>query len=400
MFDLFILSFIFCLVVFLLKKKINVGITLIIASLCLMAFYLFSIEKILNTFKMTILEQNTLKLLLALSLIRCVELVLRENNLLTRIMDDVKSLVRHKKFIIISMPIVIGLLPSLGGAYFSAPMVDETTKDTTMPPEEKAFINYWFRHIWEPILPLYPGILLASALSSIDLRTFVIYNSLVSIVMLICGFVFSMRGLTDNKIIKNSESLKVQILQLLKSFTPITIILIMVIVFNIELHYALTLVFVILLIRYKYDVKRIYEALKYGFCKEVFVLILGIMLFKVTLDNSGAVSSISQFFNQQGLPLLPVLIIIPFIIGLLTGLTIAFVGGAFPLLISIAGGSNLNQLILAFVSGYAGVLLSPVHLCLILTREYFKADVSEFYKRLFYTTGITMLPAIVYFYII
>lgn len=400
MFDLIILSVIFCLILFLLKKKVNVGLTLIIASLCIMVLYFFPPNKIFATFKMTLLDDNTVILLLALSLIRCVELVLRENNLLTRIMNDVKSLIRQKKLIIISMPVVIGLLPSLGGAYFSAPMVDETTKDTNMPPDEKAFINYWFRHIWEPILPLYPGILLASALSSIDLRTFVIYNSLISVLMVLCGFLFSMRGIKKNNIENNSEPLKNQFLQLLKSFMPITSILIMVIFLNIKLHFTLALVFMILLLIYKYDAKKIYEALKYGFCKEVFILIIGIMLFKVTLDNSGAVSSISNFFNQQGLPLLPVLIIIPFIIGLLTGLTIAYVGGAFPLLISLAGGSNVNHILLAFFSGYAGVLLSPVHLCLILTREYFKADLSMFYKRLFYTTGITMIPAIFYYFIL
>jgi hypothetical protein len=64
---------------------------------------------------------------------------------------------------------LIGMLPSLGGAYFSAPMVKEATSGIHMSQEEKAFINYWFRHPWEYILPLYPGILLASAVSNIPL---------------------------------------------------------------------------------------------------------------------------------------------------------------------------------------------------------------------------------------
>ena len=47
------------------------------------------------------------------------------------------------------MPMLIGMLPSLGGAYFSAPMVKEATSGIHMSQEEKAFINYWFRHPWE-----------------------------------------------------------------------------------------------------------------------------------------------------------------------------------------------------------------------------------------------------------
>jgi len=385
MLDLIILSLIFCLLLVLLKKKVNVGLSLIIASISLILFYTFSFEKIINSIHKTISDPNTIKLFLSLSLIRCLELVLRENNLLTKIMNDLKELVRNKKLIIISMPLVIGMLPSLGGAYFSAPMVDETTKDTNMPQEEKAFINYWFRHVWEPILPLYPGILLASALSSIELRTFILYNSLVSIFMLIGGFSLSMRRLDNPKTERQGQSnLKSQLLALFQSFLPITAILIMVIILNIELSYALALSVLILFLKYNYNKEKIYGAIKYGFSKEVFVLILGIMFFKVILEDSGAVSSLSQYFNQQGLPLFPILIIIPFIIGLLTGITVAYVGSAFPLLISLAGGISLNQMLLAFIAGYAGVMLSPVYLCLILTREYFKADISRFYRKYLY----------------
>jgi len=37
---------------------------------------------------------------------------------------------------------------------------------------------------------------------------------------------------------------------------------------------------------------------------------------------------------------------------------------------------------LAFVSGFVGCLLSPVHLCLILTREYFHASWGGIYRML------------------
>jgi len=203
--------------------------------------------------------------------------------------------------------------------------------------------------------------------------------------MLIGGFSLSMRRLDNPKTERQGQSnLKSQLLALFQSFLPITAILIMVIILNIELSYALALSVLILFLKYNYNKEKIYGAIKYGFSKEVFVLILGIMFFKVILEDSGAVSSLSQYFNQQGLPLFPILIIIPFIIGLLTGITVAYVGSAFPLLISLAGGISLNQMLLAFIAGYAGVMLSPVYLCLILTREYFKADISRFYRKYLY----------------
>ena len=35
---------------------------------------------------------------------------------------------------------------------------------------------------------------------------------------------------------------------------------------------------------------------------------------------------------------------------------------------------------LAYLSGYLGVMLSPSHLCLILTNEFFKSDLARVYR--------------------
>ncbi|MCK4325381.1 DUF401 family protein, partial [bacterium] len=39
-----------------------------------------------------------------------------------------------------------------------------------------------------------------------------------------------------------------------------------------------------------------------------------------------------------------------------------------------------QYIILAYGCGYIGVLLSPVHICLILTRDYFKANLVGIYR--------------------
>ena len=123
------------------------------------------------------IDSATIKLILALSFIRIFEMILREHAVLTNMMSAVKTIFRNRKIVAASMPLLIGLLPSVGGAYFSAPMVDEATRDTKMSLEEKGFVNYWLRHPWEYILPLYPGILLASAISKIELRDFILLTS-------------------------------------------------------------------------------------------------------------------------------------------------------------------------------------------------------------------------------
>jgi hypothetical protein len=78
-------------------------------------------------------------------------------------------------------------------------------------------------------------------------------------------------------------------------------------------------------------------------------------------------------------PMLVIISILPFIAGLVTGIAIGFAGTAFPLVVGFmgvadAGLTPVATLVLAFTMGYAGMMLSPVHLCFLLTREYFTAS--------------------------
>jgi integral membrane protein (TIGR00529 family) len=379
MFDILKIAGIFTLILILLRFKWNVGYVLLAASGALALFYLMPLNSIFATVQNTITDTVTIKLFLSLCLIRVFEIVLREKDALNQMTEASKKLLKKGRAVIISMPMLIGMMPSLGGAYFSAPMVEEATKGLNMPPEEKAFINYWFRHPWECILPLYPGILLASALTKIELRSFIAVNMIYAVIIVITGFMLSMRNIGRSGAV---SKMKPQDRTFLWSFVPLCFVIVLVMFLHVELHYALAISTMMLFLFYKYAFKDIVRVMRHGFAKEVIIIVLGTMLFKFMMENSGAVTNLSYYFTEKGILLLPVLFLLPFISGLLTGITVAFIGSTFPLLISIAGGAHLNEMAFAFAAGYVGVLLSPVHLCLVLTREYFKADVTGVYKKI------------------
>jgi len=372
--DLVRLTAVFAVILFLLRKKLNVGLVMLIAAALLFLLYRMSPASILETGSGAVLNSVTIKLILALSFIRIFEMILREHAVLSGMMNGVKAIFRNRKMVTISMPLLIGLIPSVGGAYFSAPMVAETTRDMKITPEEKGFINYWFRHPWEYILPLYPGILLASAVSKIELYTLITVNLSYAALLVLTGFMFSMHGL---KGVVQTEHFSGKALW---SFVPIFTVLFLVVVLHIELHYALIAMVAFLFLFYKYKFNSILTALRYGFSLDVIILIVGVMFFKEAMENSGAVNNLSQFFVREGIPVSPVLFLLPFITGMLTGLTVGFVGSTFPLIISLAGSASIGAISFAFASGFLGVLLSPTHICLILTKEYFKADLWGIYK--------------------
>lgn len=399
--ELIKISVVLVLILVLLRKKMNIGYVLLIGSSALFILYQMDFPSIAATIKNTVVSSITIKLLLALSLIRVLELILREKSILAAMMSASKILFRKRRAIIISMPMLIGMLPSLGGAYFSAPMVKEATTGLSISQEEKAFINYWFRHPWEFILPLYPGILLASAVSNIPLYSLIQANIVGALLLLATGFLFAMKGVEKNvrpvdANRKNAELInrKVMIGEI-ASFLPILTVLSLVVFFHMELHYALLATIVPLVIVYRYGPIAIFRIARHGFAPEVILMIFGTMLFKETMEASGAVQNLSSLFVSQNIPLLPILCILPFVTGVLTGITVGFVGSTFPLLISMSGGASLAHITLAFSAGFIGVLLSPVHLCLVLTKEYFKADLWGIYKKTVPASAVIFIGAII-----
>jgi len=48
----------------------------------------------------------------------------------------------------------------------------------------------------------------------------------------------------------------------------------------------------------------------------------------------------------------------------------------------------------AYAGGFAGVLLSPIHLCLVTTVQYFKADLKKIYKMLLSPVIFVVLVAL------
>jgi integral membrane protein (TIGR00529 family) len=393
--DLAKISVVFAVILILLRKKFNIGIAMIVAGSLLFLLYLMPLALILKTVKHAVSSGATIKLILALSFIRAFEKILREHDVLAGMMGAVKAVFRNRKLVAVSMPLLIGLIPSVGGAYFSAPMVAETTMGINMSPEEKGFINYWFRHPWEYVLPLYPGILLASAVSGIELHRLITVNLSYALLIVITGFVFAMRGIKGSLQTGGPPALKSFL-----SFVPILAVLTLVVAFHLELYYALLAVVTTLLLFYRYSFKSALAAFKHGFSMDIIILILGVMFFKEAMETSGAVKNLSLFFMKEGIPAAPVLFMLPFITGLLTGITIGFVGSTFPLIVSIAGTPSASAVSFAFAAGFLGVLLSPLHICLILTREYFKADLWGIYKLMIPGCIIILCGAIVQYMIL
>jgi len=136
-----------------------------------------------------------------------------------------------------------------------------------------------------------------------------------------------------------------------------------------------------LILQQKYPLQRVWQTLRDPLTVRIVFLTWGTMAFKDIIQSSGAVLEVSQVIIASGVPTVLILIILPLAVGMLTGLVQACIGVSFPLVMAVVE-PTAGYVMLAYVSGVVGVMISPVHLCFILTAEYFKADFMRSYKPL------------------
>jgi hypothetical protein len=99
-----------------------------------------------------------------------------------------------------------------------------------------------------------------------------------------------------------------------------------------------------------------------------------------------------------GLPPLLVAFVVPMMVGLLTGVAAATLAISVPLvlpLLSVYALDSATAGLWLFVGGFSGIMLSPMHLCLALTREYFGAQWSHLYRAIVPSVGLVAATALV-----
>ena len=189
--------------------------------------------------------------------------------------------------------------------------------------------------------------------------------------------------------------------KLLRASWPV-LLLILMILLGLDAMIAFPLTLVLLALQRRAKWPELGKALRYGLNPKILIFLYSIMLYKATIESSNAADVFFSDMQALGVPISAALAVLPFLMGFMTGSSTAFVGIAFPILIpSIVSGSMVNSgaLLLAYVSGMIGMLLSPLHLCLVLSADYFGARLARVYKYILPLYLIIEAIAVLIYYI-
>ena len=392
------------LIVVLLLIKLDLGLIMFLSSVLLGLLFKHGFYEFTNNFFLTITNYTTLELIGVIVLVYVLSSILLRTKSMEGIVSSLQSIVADYRLILFFIASFLGLIPMPAGAMFSAPLVRKIGEKNNLTPEEIMFSNYWFRHTWEFIWPLIPGVVLYSSVTGISLRDIMILQFPISIAALLIGFVWMYSHLKksiNDEI--NYKDLKNQILNFFKSVWSILLIVSLVLFANLDLLIALGITIIILIVIHKISVVTLKEIALRDISFKVIILIIGIMFFKQVLESTQGMNQIPQIFSAIGINIWVILFIIPFVLGFLTGITTGFIGISFPILmpLMIQGGSlNLSMVVFAYVAGFVGMMMSPMHLCFTVTVEYLKVNIFSFYKTLAIHLLVLLVASSIYIYLL
>jgi len=363
----------------LLRLKVPAGVAVFVGSLILTVLAR-PLSVVPGLLAQAIWNLETLRLLVIVVTALTLSYLVEARGLLSGLATTMERLSPRLAMYIV--PAMVGLVPMPAGALVSATAVRGLAERMGLNPERATFINYWFRHVWEFSLPMYPAIVIVSVILSLRLSTVIAALLPLTGLALVSGIAFSHRMLRVRSAPSENGSGNL-IVELLRYSWPV-LLLVMLILLGLDAGWAFPLVLLAFVVQQRVHWSDLAQGLKYGLSPQILLLLYAIMLYKGAIEDAGAAASLLLSMQSLGLPAAFPLMLLPFLIGLAVGASFGFAGITFPLLAPLisATGSGGFALLLAYASGMTGLLLSPAHLCLVLSAEYFKARLSMVYRYL------------------
>ncbi len=336
-----------------------------------------------------------------------------------RTIGALKEWLKSKHIIMAGLPALVGLLPMPAGALFSAPFVAAVDEKKELDPPHKVAINYWFRHIWEYWWPLYPGVILAMQYSGLPVVVFFMIQIPFTFAAVIGGYFFILRKVKKDE--KNTGYGKIDVNDVLSAMGPIAILVTISLIgsavlplLGIEgtlanLMAMLAGLIIALGAIFRGHTAVFRQTLHMLMRKDTWfmmALVVGIQAFSAALvcpidaADSTLITGMRDEFIRTGIPIVAVIMLIPFISGMATGVAFGFVGASFPIVFALVGPELTPALsaattAFAYTFGYMGMMLSPVHACFVVTAEYFGTRIFSAYRYILGPVTVVLLTSIV-----
>ncbi len=358
-------------------RRVETGLAILFTAVFLSILFRLPLSNLRDALLRGLFGTLTLKIIAAVYLVRVLGQVLEESGFSKKLLTSMENTIKDRRLSLIIPPLIFGLFPVPAGALLSAPLAREVGVRMNAPVEYVAFFNYWFRHTWEYSWPLYAGVILGAGMLDMRIEEFSIRMLPLVFASFLVGLIFLFLTLRSERTVELNGRGNVK--KLILTLWPIYLIAVLILILRLHFLISLVLVIIVLLIVSRLSKEKMLKVLKQGVSLRTFLLVISVMIFKHVLEMSGVVEQLPEAFSRYQIPALVPLVFVLFLTGLLTGIASAGIGISFPVFNALLK-QDFGLVMIAYAAVMAGVLVSPVHLCLVVSGEFFDIDLKKLYR--------------------
>ncbi len=387
MYEAFAILLTFGLLLYLLRRKVLLGAALLAAGVFLGILARMHPLALLGLVGETLIAPATVELSLTVVLLGILGHSLKETGSLRRMVDSLQGLFPSRKLILGLIPALIGLVVVPGAAIMSAPMVGSLGDDLHYSCDRKAAINLLFRHVWFPAFPLATSLLSLAQIAGVSIYSVIPINLPAAIVGIVASSLVCI-GWPGRPvgIVAAPDPLPAHpgglahyrrcLGEFFLSTAPILFSLVLATVSSLPFPLSLSAGISLGLGLNRVPLSRWKALLLGGLDYKIALAMAGVMVFKAMVQASGLVITLVTRLTAAGVAPWILVIGLPLLVALATGSSLAAVGIALPILLPLIAPRPdfLPLLSLFYISCCTGYFFSPLHLCLILTNDYFQAE--------------------------
>jgi len=320
----------------------------------------------------TLSAYTTWNLVSAVALITVLGYALKETGLMVSFIEGLSNILPGN-ILLATIPALFGFLSMPGGALMSAPFIEPEANRLGLRQEHKTYYNVWFRHLLYWVNPITSSTIMAVTLSGIPINTWLRVQSPLFFVMTAIGFIAS-RGFIETP--KKNGGREGLTMEAMKGGVPI-LVTVSLTLYGAPIWASLAAGTIVAMLLGKVTPDKAVEIVKNGIRWDLVLAIISMLYLRDMITGSGSVIKLFEAVVASGIPVMAIAIVIPWFIGAISGSPAMGVGIAFPILLPLFGDVNIHLTSIVFLGITCTYITSPLHLCLVLTNNYFKSDLNK-----------------------
>ncbi|MGB9868042.1 MAG: DUF401 family protein [Bacillota bacterium] len=336
---------------------------------------------------------DSIDLVLSIGLITMLGRLMQAYGYLGKMASSLGSIARRREIAVMAVPALLGTLSTYGGAILSAPAVEALGKELGLSPLKDAAINIIFRHTLIFVNPFSPTLILAAKAGMVSIRHLILLQFPLFLVMFWSGYRVLFRGVALPGKASAQQPNASSVRDFLASAAPLLVCITLAAVVGLKVMYSagVGLAYVMVQQRRKLSL----EALQRATDLWLVGAVAGIVLYKGAMSQLEFVSFFVEWCRKAGVSLEALAVVMCLLLGLSSGSSQTPIAVVLPLV--VVGNPpypvRLFFASLVYVTSVLAYVVSPLHLCQILTTEYFKVKTEQVYAEYWPVIAVTAVAS-------